>query len=155
MVNRDQLVELLAQRAGLEASEVEAVRSGDVSRVLQTRLGANPAVRTMLEAMAANRARDAATEAPQEPVGEPEPLHDALRAAHDAVTYLAAMLGACGCWGNDPSCDRCLGRGRPGFRPPHDPKTFLSWVSPALAHLGMRVERIHVEAGISNAEQGG
>lgn len=45
---------------------------------------------------------------------------------------LAAALGACpGCWGEDPSCRWCRGRGGPGFMPP-DPDGFDHLVMPAV-----------------------
>lgn len=49
-------------------------------------------------------------------------LHEAGRVATQRLATLAAALGACGlCWGEDPSCRLCRGRGRPGMvRPdPH------------------------------------
>lgn len=43
-------------------------------------------------------------------------LHEAGRIAARRLTDLAAALGACGlCWGEDPSCRGCRGRGRPGM----------------------------------------
>lgn len=49
-------------------------------------------------------------------------LHDAGRGAVRRLTDLAAALGACGlCWGDDPACPGCRGRGRPGMVRP-DPE---------------------------------
>ena len=49
-------------------------------------------------------------------------LHDAGRIAARRLTDLAAALGACGlCWGGDPACRGCRGRGRPGMVRP-DPE---------------------------------
>ncbi|MBN8500728.1 MAG: hypothetical protein J0M19_06220 [Sphingomonadales bacterium] len=43
-------------------------------------------------------------------------LHDAGRAAAQRLSRLAAALGACGlCWGDDPACLGCRGRGKPGM----------------------------------------
>ena len=43
-------------------------------------------------------------------------LHEAGRAASQRLSTLAAALGACGiCWGDDPACLGCRGRGRPGM----------------------------------------
>ncbi|MEG3089109.1 hypothetical protein [Sphingomonas sp. PB4P5] len=43
-------------------------------------------------------------------------LHEAGRAASQRLSGLAAALGACGlCWGDDPACLGCRGRGRPGM----------------------------------------
>jgi hypothetical protein len=52
-----------------------------------------------------------------------------LRERNDA---LAAALGACAlCWGADPACDVCAGRGGSGRRPPQ-PAMFDYFVAPAL-----------------------
>ncbi|NRF65724.1 hypothetical protein HLB44_01870 [Aquincola sp. S2] len=38
-----------------------------------------------------------------------------LTAAHELLSDLAAAFGACGlCWGEDPGCPSCRGRGKPG-----------------------------------------
>ena len=43
-------------------------------------------------------------------------LHEAGRVAARRLTDLAAAMGACGiCWGEDPACRGCRGRGRPGM----------------------------------------
>jgi hypothetical protein len=43
-------------------------------------------------------------------------LHEAGRAGAQRLSRLAAALGACGlCWGDDPACLGCHGRGRPGM----------------------------------------
>jgi hypothetical protein len=53
---------------------------------------------------------------------------DALRSVLD---MLARALGACSaCWGRDPSCAECGGRGVPGFLSPH-PDLFREIVLPA------------------------
>ena len=45
---------------------------------------------------------------------------------------LAAALGACYlCWGDDPDCAICRGRGVPGAGPP-DPELFAHYVSPVI-----------------------
>lgn len=60
-----------------------------------------------------------------------------LRTSLDAV---AAALGACpGCWGEDPSCRWCRGRGRPGSMAP-DPDGFELLVLPAV-RLHARLRR--------------
>jgi hypothetical protein len=43
-------------------------------------------------------------------------LHEAGRTATLRLSRLAAALGACGlCWGEDPTCLGCRGRGKPGM----------------------------------------
>jgi hypothetical protein len=49
-------------------------------------------------------------------------LHEAGRSGSLRLSRLAAALGACGlCWGDDPACLGCRGRGRPGMVRP-DPQ---------------------------------
>jgi hypothetical protein len=46
-------------------------------------------------------------------------LHEAGRIASLRLSRLAAALGACGmCWGEDPGCQGCRGRGKPGMMRP-------------------------------------
>jgi hypothetical protein len=48
---------------------------------------------------------------------------------------LSAALGACpACWGQDPQCRLCRGRGAPGFLPP-DETAFRLYVIPAVRAL--------------------
>ena len=55
-----------------------------------------------------------------------------LREGNDT---LAAALGACAlCWGGDPDCVVCLGRGSPGYDLP-DPALFNELVVPALRRV--------------------
>jgi hypothetical protein len=54
----------------------------------------------------------------------------------------AAALGACGvCWGLDPSCRACRGRGRPGFALPDD-ALFDELVLPAVRILKIHRARV-------------
>jgi hypothetical protein len=49
--------------------------------------------------------------------------------------HLADALGACYlCWGEDPACPHCRGRGGPGSGPP-DRALFATWIAPALRVL--------------------
>ena len=46
-------------------------------------------------------------------------LHEAHGRAAARLGELAAALGACGvCWGDDPGCAACRGRGKPGMTRP-------------------------------------
>lgn len=55
-----------------------------------------------------------------------------LRTVNDTA---AAALGACQvCWGGDPGCPVCAGRGRPGFAEP-DPELFRKLVAPAVRRM--------------------
>ena len=57
--------------------------------------------------------------------------HDQLQARNSA---LAAALGACDCWGEDPGCGICHGVGRSGSVLP-DPRLFAIYVRPAIRTL--------------------
>lgn len=52
-----------------------------------------------------------------------------LLAERDAE--LAAALGACRCWGEDPACGTCQGHGFPGWTDP-DEELYREYVLPAL-----------------------
>ncbi|MFJ7158154.1 hypothetical protein ACIQUQ_24905 [Streptomyces sp. NPDC101118] len=69
-------------------------------------------------------------------------LNDQLEAAYATLDDLAAALGACpGCFGGDPACRWCRGRGKPGFTAP-EPEPFDRLVRPAVvahARLHRRV----------------
>jgi hypothetical protein len=59
---------------------------------------------------------------------EDDPAYDVLL---ERSMLLAAALGACDCWGEDPACPVCSGAGLAGWRPP-DPAAFDVFVAPAL-----------------------
>lgn len=59
-------------------------------------------------------------------------LRAAVGSAHDLLDDVAAALGACGvCWGGTDDCDKCRGRGTPGWRMPDD-ELFAELVAPAV-----------------------
>lgn len=61
-----------------------------------------------------------------------ERLYDEVEELRLRVRTLAAALGACArCWGEDPGCPRCAGRGRPGGRRP-DALLYHEYVTPAV-----------------------
>lgn len=72
------------------------------------------------------------------------PSREALeRACGDLAArnqVLASSVGACPCWGEDPACASCHGRGRPGWRPPRR-EAFGAYVAPALRVLSRRRQR--------------
>ncbi len=62
---------------------------------------------------------------------ETEELNEALSAMIRFAEELAHAVGACSfCWGEDPSCRACRGRGKPGVFEP-DPVLFEKYVHPA------------------------
>ncbi|HEY7208681.1 MAG TPA: hypothetical protein VH477_00295 [Bryobacteraceae bacterium] len=68
-------------------------------------------------------------------------LRSQLAAAEQMLSDIANVFGACElCWGEDPSCPRCRGRGRPGNAIPIE-ADLLRWVEPALGRLGYEVSR--------------
>ena len=54
---------------------------------------------------------------------------------------LAAAVGACDCWGDDPGCRFCEGLGSAGWMPP-DRQLFAIYVSPAVRSLRAARERL-------------
>lgn len=109
-----QLVQLLAQREEQLTKELEEQEAEE--------LGRRQEVRQAVEL------RDE-TDALHRLVEEMSTDLDALRHVLDDV---AEALGACpSCWGDDPGCRWCRGRGHPGFMPP-DPEAFERLVLPAV-----------------------
>jgi len=64
-----------------------------------------------------------------------ESLTCELRTLRERCDLLAAALGACCmCWGQDPACRACRGRGRPGYAIPDEPLVH-EFVLPAIRTL--------------------
>jgi hypothetical protein len=81
----------------------------------------------------------ASTDAVNELREDVKVLSAELKALRDRNDLLAATLGACClCWGQDPECRFCRGRGRPGFTLP-DEAHIGEFVLPAIQRL--RAER--------------
>jgi hypothetical protein len=59
-------------------------------------------------------------------------LNETARALAEHNAWLATALGACGCWGSDPDCPACRGRGGPGTAPV-DREAFAAVVAPLAA----------------------
>lgn len=49
----------------------------------------------------------------------------------DRNVLFAAAVGACECWGEDPACPDCAGRGSPGWSTP-DARLYAEYVEPAV-----------------------
>jgi hypothetical protein len=121
----------------------------------------NPAARLLAQHLAEQEARRA--ESPPERGGSGEDLEahlaavEALRAHAEAVEEelrclrgrveeLAFALGACPlCWGDDPACRSCRGRGRPGHACP-DGRAFRTYVVPAARMW--RAQRLQERGGV-------
>lgn len=78
-------------------------------------------------------------------------------AAHESLAdrdvLLAAALGACDCWGEDPGCPGCGGRGSPGWEPP-DPELYAEYVAPAVRRTAPDGPRAHPDPGPAAAVPG-
>jgi hypothetical protein len=65
----------------------------------------------------------------------PETIPAEVKELRSRCDDLASALGACPlCWGNDPECRACRGRGHPGYSVP-DRKLFVEFVLPAVRML--------------------
>ena len=121
-----------------KAAFIEAVRKGEAGLpLLQKILGSTKlspeqqAVVDILAELEANPApsQDDFEDAMEETAGLIQRELADLREANDTV---AAALGACRyCWGGNPNCKECRGRGRSGSRAP-DPDLFNELVMPAV-----------------------
>jgi hypothetical protein len=66
------------------------------------------------------------------PLDRPVTVVDTAPAdAGDLVVLLSAALGACECWGHDPTCGVCRGQGVPGWADP-DEDLYAEYVRPAV-----------------------
>lgn len=121
---------LLAYLAG----ETDAVEP--LSGLLEQSLEGNPIAAQVIAAL--RRGQEAIEEPPVDELADPE-IADVLNRLYTEVEdlrrrtrTLSHALGACPrCWGDDRSCLRCRGRGRPGGRAP-DAHLFDAYVVPAV-----------------------
>lgn len=127
-----------AGQAVLEALTQGADMPG-VIRAFVSKAPMDPESRSFVEmALAAHDHAPTTVEAEEAPA----PVDDAeLRDLRQVNDTLADALGACRiCWGGDPACAACRGRGRAGSARP-DPKLFEELVAPAVRRvLTMRRE---------------
>jgi hypothetical protein len=72
--------------------------------------------------------RLAATAPTEHTAGSPSTVIDQTLVERN--TMLAAALGACECWGEDPGCPVCAGDGGAGWALP-DPALYAAYVRPA------------------------
>jgi hypothetical protein len=74
----------------------------------------------------------------QVPNGSPTVVEGYDAAAHQALIdrnmILAAAVGACDCWGYDPTCAVCGGEGSAGWTQP-DAELFIEFVEPAARRM--------------------
>jgi hypothetical protein len=75
----------------------------------------------------------------------------------DRGVLLAAALGACDCWGEDPTCSECHGAGAVGWVPP-DPALYDEYIKPAVLRGsagGEAAEPARAGSGPRNLSAGG
>ena len=138
---RSMMISLLAARAGLPAEL-------STEELLPRLLEARPELAQLHDFL--QRPTEHASPPEEDEIGENEwnvapqlpPHHyaadasvprsdEVVQALRAVVDTLAMALGACAaCWGTDPACAVCGGRGRPGARSP-DPMLFRELVLPA------------------------
>ncbi|WP_182113875.1 MULTISPECIES: hypothetical protein [unclassified Actinotalea] len=134
--DRDLVLQLAAQRAGLTEGQLDALRRRDWAALLAERTGRDGAAGAVAD-----------VSGPDDPPGDEDVgavlervagrlavVRGQRDAAVQLLRQLAARLGCCQrCWGTDPTCSTCAGAGSPGhFRP--DPQ-LAAWIAPALARL--------------------
>ena len=101
-----------------ELSDLEAV----LEQVLpDPRAYAERVVQQLLDRLAATAPDGSAA-------GGPYPIVN--QALLDRNAMLAAAVGACECWGEDPRCAVCAGNGAAGWSPP-DPALYAAYIRPA------------------------
>ncbi len=52
----------------------------------------------------------------------------------DVNTVFSSAVGACECWGEDPSCQNCGGKGRPGYFQVNE-NAFKTYVMPCMEQI--------------------
>jgi hypothetical protein len=168
------LMSMLAARCGMA---LPTTPDGSIdpaaldSAALMQRLGQdNPQLAPLLQMMAAQKANAAA----RDPVtidstaievdtvaDELAALAAQLEAAHSEIKLLrercdtvAAALGACAlCWGHEPACRACRGRGLPGRSLP-DEALFFEYVMPAVRLVSASRQRSQNVAALAPVTYG-
>ena len=116
--------------------------------VLAQLAGDDPRVANLVRYMSLLEAQAAEDDEAEDEPEPPPPAYDtteiriAVRKLHAEVEQLrqrndllAAALGGCYlCWGEDPACENCAGRGRPGSSLP-DARAFRACVLPAVRRV--------------------
>jgi hypothetical protein len=120
-----------------------------LSALLEQNASQNPELAAVLRLFAGNAPdAEAADEEPERPRAAREAraarireqlgaMRDELERRRAICDELAAALGACACWGDEPACAECGGRGRPGCFVP-DRRAFGAWITPAIERLRRR-----------------
>lgn len=158
-----QLLQMLTSQLDLNATELETLQSGDYLQFFRQRMAANPGLAsdpmmialmgslTSPEPTAPESDEDDAQEIDARVV-DTTPDDGIETQALSALRYVAQILGACHCWGQNDACLDCHGCGEPGYRRPKDPATFVAWVRPGLQRMGLRLVRVDTSAQLHKTE---
>ena len=134
--------------AGIEAQPLSPMPALPPLEELLARFGTGDSasakkLRLLVQLMNGRRSEDAETQARSERRQQLRRRIARLQREHRRLARrsrrLAEALGACYCWGEDPRCRRCRGRGAPGAMAPN-PEAFAALIMPALAAAGLIVE---------------
>jgi hypothetical protein len=100
----------------------------------------------------ADDAHDAVGGSASKPDNQADTLAVELGVLRERSDLLASAVGACcSCWGEDPQCRLCRGRGRPGFSIP-DERLFREFVLPAVQMLRAQRARISGSSPPTNSK---
>ncbi|WP_116131237.1 hypothetical protein [Tropicimonas sp. IMCC34043] len=132
--------------------------AGDPASIMAQLAGSDPRLAMLMQLLQSGRAREGAAPEPVDDRTETivdlserleaaeaqilrlktsgRRLLERARASEERLSELAAALGACGlCWGEDPGCPSCRGRGRPGMTRP-DPDLRQQLFGPQRSRAG-------------------
>jgi hypothetical protein len=141
---------------GLDGQAYEALRNGDVQTLIWNMLSeqiSDPLLATVLQFMLAQNHRVFTQTAGPDEARQHSPQrgrYGAMVSSPDnaqldttlaTLRHVARMLGACpACCGEEPSCPKCHGSGKPGSAPSAvSAEEFRAWIEPALGRMGMRI----------------
>ncbi len=118
-------------------TQVLAARAAgqDAQSIIASQLGDDPMTALLMQAMQQKKQPDGDGDTGASDVDN---LRAELQALRERSDTLAAALGACYlCWGDDPGCQVCAGRGSPGCLP-INPDLFEEFIVPALRRVRAR-----------------
>jgi len=163
------LMKLIAAQNGSSLAPGLDPATCDPQELIQRVSQQNPALGAVMQMMVAQRASAPAQEPPAiesglvavENGGELAELHEQLEAALAEVQVLrercdtfAAAVGACAlCWGEEPTCRACRGRGGPGRCLP-DEQLFSEYVLPGVRLMHASRQRSRNVTSPSTAPNG-
>jgi hypothetical protein len=118
---------LLIQQLGMGQAAQNRVIEGEVVEI--TEPDADPALLEPIDSSAEGCTLEATIREQSERI---DALHAEIAHLREHLDRCAGALGACGtCWGADPRCRACRGRGFPGYASP-DEQLYAELVAPAV-----------------------